>query len=262
MRGWLVVLLLLCAADAQACNRCGIFGRGCRYGYVYQQPVVAAVQYQQPSILVVQNSYPQPNGAVGLLAQQGGTSYGYQAAAAAYFVNPAEVLRQSAELSKAATATAQLGLTGYAQTAQTQLGLQAAIAEPLIRGQAAAQVLTAAGLNHSATAQVQRSSIKLTPQADGTWTLTQEQSATEVTQQPGQPVRSHTLVGQHCASCHGAGLAEPKGGLVFDMQALDCSLALRAYRAVMSGKMPQGTVLDEQTKMQLGKELIDLAQTE
>lgn len=266
MRGWLIVgLLLVVGAEAQACQRCGLFGRNCRYQtYTYSHVAVApVVQYQQPDVFVVQNNYPQPNGAVGLLAQQGATTYGLQAASSAYFVNPAETLRQAAELAKAANVTAQIGLTGYTQTAQAQLSLQAAITEPLVRSQAAAQVLTAAGLNQTGPAQASSLAIKISRNADGTWAITQA-GATAVTQQAAAatPAAAPSLVVQYCADCHGAGLAEPKGGLVIDRQELSCGLALRAYRAVMSGKMPQGVTLDEATKAQLSAELIELAKQE
>lgn len=268
MRGWLIVgLLLVVGAEAQACQRCGLFGRNCRYQtYTYSHVAVApVVQYQQPDVFVVQNNYPQPNGAVGLLAQQGATTYGLQAASSAYFVNPAETLRQAAELAKAANATAQIGLTGYTQTAQAQLSLQAAIAEPLVRGQAAAQVLTAAGLAQTASSQASSLAIKISRNADGTWAITQADAAA-VTQHASAataaPAAISSLVVQYCADCHGAGLAEPKGGLVIDRQELSCGLALRAYRAVMSGKMPQGVTLDEATKSQLSAELIELAKQE
>lgn len=268
MRTWLVVLLLFAGLDAaQACSRCGLFGRNCRYQYTYTPHVAVApvVQYQQPDVFVVQNNYPQPNGAVGLLAQQGATTYGLQAAAASYFVNPAEVLRQAAELSKAATATASLGLTGYNQTAQTQLALQATIAEPLVKGHAAAQVLAAAGLSTPA-AQTQSFALRISQDATGRWQVTaadpaqvSAQARAEVNASVPPTPTANSVLAAKCARCHGLNLTEPKGGVFLDAgHPLDCATVIKALKQVKSNKMPPDGGLTDQEKGLLLDELLSL----
>lgn len=65
---------LFTANTSEACNRCGLFGRGCRYsyGYNYYPTYYQPVQYQPPiSNFVFNNTYPVP-----YLAQSGNTAYG------------------------------------------------------------------------------------------------------------------------------------------------------------------------------------------
>lgn len=276
----LTLLLGLFAADAQACTRCGLFGNRCRYYkptyYAPAYQAVAAV-VQQPDVFVVQNNYPAP------IAAQGQTVYGYQSAVSAYSVNPAEVLRQAAALSQAATATAQLGLTGFNQTAQTQLTLQAQITEPLARGHAASQVLSAAGLSQPFT---QQQSLALRIYQDGNQWKVEQQAAPHVNArieasvgngvQPVQPrpsgepppipqqERSTSVVAQKCAKCHGLDKAEPKGGLFLDAgHGINCDSFREAIKRVKSSdpaiRMPPDGGLTPQEAGDLLDELIDLS---
>ena len=68
IRAVVFALAALTAADAWACSRCGIFGRGCRFSSSHHvehvQAVVAAPVIQPPSIAIV-NNYPPANGAAG-----------------------------------------------------------------------------------------------------------------------------------------------------------------------------------------------------
>lgn len=267
------LLLAVFAADAEACQRCGLFGRLCRFQSVAHHVAVApAVAYQTPPVFVVQNNYPQPNGAAGLLAQQGATVYGYQAAASAYLVNPAEVLRQAAELSKAATATASLGLTGYSSTAQTALALQAGIVEPMVRGHAAAQVLEAAGLARQSAAAPQSFALRVTRTPAGQWAVESVEPAEAaaaagvapleaVPPAPPAPTQSNgvSILATKCAQCHGLSLAQPKAGLYFDAgHTVDCATVLKAIRAVKTDTMPKGGTLTPQEKGQILDELLAL----
>lgn len=271
---WLVVVVVcLAPAEAAACQRCGLFGRLCRFQSVAHHVAVApAVAYQTPPVFVVQNNYPQPNGAAGLLAQQGATVYGYQAAASAYLVNPAEVLRQAAELSKAATATASLGLTGYSSTAQAALALQAGIVEPMVRGNAAAQVLEAAGLARQSASAPQSFALRVTRSPGGQWaveSVAPAEAAAAAGSAIGGPAEAvppapvapsvGSVLAEKCASCHGLGLAQPKAGLYFDAgHKVDCATVLKALRAVKSGEMPKGGQLTPQEKGQILDELLAL----
>lgn len=277
MRIATALLLMVIANQAEACQRCGLFGLRCRY---YVAPVVkqvvapayvAPVAYQQPNILVVQNAYGPPNGVAGLLAQQGSSVYGYQAAASSYFVSPAEVLRQAAELSRAASATASIGLTGYNTTAQTQLALQAGITSTVAKGQAAAQVLTAAGLSEPQQ-QTQSLALKIVQQ-NGRWQVLSAEPAevnaqirAEINATPSQPEivpppapRPASVIAAKCAQCHGLNLTEPKGSVFLDAgHQLDCSVVVKALKLIKAGKMPKDGSLTDQEKGAIFDELLSL----
>jgi hypothetical protein len=244
--------LALFADTAECCQRCGLFGNRCRFHHVAKvvAPAYVAPVYAQPSVLVVQNAYSAP------IAQQGATLYGYRDAAQQYFVNPNEFARNSAEFVRAASTSFQLGVTGYNQMAQTQLSLQAQIAEPLARGVAASQVLNAAGFSQPNTQQRQSLAVEIYTGADGTLKIKQlsgEEANAKVEAASGEnqddpfavpppapaPDRSASIIGQRCAKCHGLQLAEPKGGKFFDAgNKLDCNLSWLAVRQIKSGKMP------------------------
>lgn len=271
IRALLIAALAVLACDsADACNRCGLFGRNCRF--VHNQVVHAEPAYVQaavvtpPEVFVVQNNYPAP------LAPQGSTVYGYQAAAAAYHVDPAEVLRQSAELTKAASLTAQIGLNGFHDTARTQLSLQASITEPLARGQAAAQVLDAAGFRNQAVQQSQSLALRVYSEG-GKWKVEQAEAEqvnakieAKVTSRPAGPAANNTtsMLTQKCASCHGLQLAEPKGGLFIDAgHKLDSSVITESIRLVKTGEMPKGgPALSDQEKGMILDELLSLERSE
>lgn len=272
----IILLSLVSGESSYACQRCGLFGHRCRY---YKAPVVSsyvapAVVYKQPEVFVVQNNYPQP---IGAIAQQGNSVYGYQAAAQAYFVNPAEVIRQAAELSRAASATASIGLTGFNQTAQTQLALQASITEPLARGAAASQVLTAAGLSQPLT-QSQSLALRVYQQ-NGQWKVESAdpvQVNAQINQHYGskppgevglpiapEPNGRTSILSTKCARCHGVSLSEPKGGIYFDAgQRINCDIFRNALAQVHSGKMPppdSGPPLTPQEKTLVLEELLTLS---
>ena len=266
-------LLLVPGLDSYGCNRCGLFGRFCRYyksPVAIKQVVVPAAVVKQADVFVVQNNYPPAIAAQGNTVY--GQAYGYQAAAQAYFVNPAEVLRQSAELSKAASATATIGLSGYSQLANTQLALQASISEPLARGHAASQVLTAAGFTAPA-AQTQSLALKITQNASGQWQVISADpvqvnaqvsaalGAESVPPAPQAPT-SNSVIAQKCSRCHGLNLTEPKGATYLDAgHKLSCDAVVKALKMIKSGKMPppdaqpltaneKGLILDELLTLQ------------
>jgi mono/diheme cytochrome c family protein len=241
-----------CAEYANACSRCGFLGRNCRLQsvshvakVVHAAPVYVAPVVQPASVLVVNNQYAAP------IAQSGSTVFGYQAASQQYFINPIEYQRQSAEFVKAALTTSQLAVSGYNQTTQTQLALQAPVLELMARGQSASQVLNAAGF----TQPLQQQSTILRITNGKVETLDPEQFNAQYGQnlgQPGQatnpddrvppaptPERGNSILGQRCAKCHGLQLAEPKGGLFLDAEnRLNCNQFARAVRAIKSGTMP------------------------
>jgi mono/diheme cytochrome c family protein len=251
-------LAVLVTADACACSRCGIFGRGCRLGHhheVQAAAVIAAPVIQPPSIAIV-NNYPPANGAAAtLIAGQGGTVYGLSTAVQAYQLDPAAVLRQAAELTKGAQQLAQQGLTGYGQTAALALTLQAS--QPAIAAAITQPVVQPAP---------QSLRIEL---RDGKWQVTQDAppaspSAPAPATAPaddappapaGSPARGFALVSKHCGQCHGVQLATPKGGIYLGGENRDCKIDLKAVAAVMAGRMPPGSKLSESDRAALVMEL-------
>lgn len=251
-----------CSEANAICIRCRRAVCACKVVKPYVAPYVAPVVYKQPEVFLVNNVYPP---SIGAYAQQGNSIYGYQAAAQSYFVNPAEVIRQAAELSKAATATASIGISGYGSIAQTQLALQAGITEPLARGHAAAQVLTAAGFT---TPSQQSTSLALRVYQDsgGNWKV-DTANAAEVNARveaniPAAPPASNSIIASKCGRCHGLTLTEPKGGKFFDAgHKLNCDDAWKALKLVDSGKMPEGgPPLTPQEKGLFLKELYSLVE--
>jgi len=247
---------VLIAADAWACSRCGIFGRGCRFQshhVEHVQAVVAAPVIQPPSIAIV-NNYPPANGAAAtLIAPQGGSVYGLASAVQAYQLDPAAVLRQAAELTKGAQQLAQQGLAGYGQTAALALTLQAS--QPAI----------AAAITQPQPQSPQSLRIEL---RDGKWQVAEDkqQAVSPVRPEPGSnadgappvptaPARGFAAVTKHCGACHGVQLATPKGGLYLGGENRDCKIDLKAVAAVMSGRMPPGSKLSDADKSALILEL-------
>lgn len=272
-----MVILTLGVSDASACQRCGLFGRACRLQnhhvvnhHVPVQHVAAVVK--APDVFIVNNQYPAP------IAAQGATVYapGQAQAYSAFTFNPNEFARQSAELAKAAGATFQLGLTGYNSVAQTQLALQAQIAEPLARGQGAAQVLAAAGFSQPGTVQ-QSYALKITTQPGGQPKVEimdpgqvnariEASIGTAVAPVPSQETQSagtNSMIAQKCARCHGLNLTEPKKGVFIDAgHKLDCDVALESIFRVESAdadfKMPPDIVLTPDEIQRLKIELYSL----
>lgn len=254
-----ILFVSLCQEAKAICLRCRRQVCACKY---YTPKYVAPVQaYQAPNVFVVQNNYPQ---SIGAYAAQGNSVFGVQSAAQAYFINPAEYQRQSAEMIKAAMATTQLGLTGWNQFGQTQLAVQAQISEPLARGHAAAQILAAAGLT-SSVQQPLSLALKVSQTPTGQWQVEQVQAA-EVNTQIDQksPVQApqaevQTLIGQRCGKCHGLNITEPKGGVFLDTgHKLTCEVAMKALQLVKADKMPKDTPLTNQEKAVFLDELLKL----
>jgi mono/diheme cytochrome c family protein len=255
-------LTLLVAGDAWACSRCGIFGRGCRFGQshvVHHQAaqIVAAPVIQPPSIAVI-NNYPPANGvAATLIAPQGGSVYGLSTAIQAYQLDPAAVLRQAAELTKGAQQLAQQGLQGYGQTAALALTLQAS--QPAI---------TAAITQPQAPPPPQSLTLEY---RNGQWVISngsqqpQQQNAppnpsASAPAGPAEPPRpagaaGATLLNRHCGQCHGVNLATPKAGVYLGGAERDCKINLKAIAQVMSGKMPPGVTLSAEDRAALVAEL-------
>lgn len=272
----LAVLFGCLAADAQACTRCGLFGNRCRYQTTYYKPAYQqAAVVQSPDVFIVNNQYPAP------LAAQGSTVYS-QSVVSPYAVNPTELFNQAQGLAQATMATTQLAVTGFNQMATTQLQLQASITEPLARGHAASQVLSAAGLSQPYTQQQQSLALRIY-QEGNQWKVEQQtapqvnarieasvgngvQPAAPRTDPPPipQPERSTSVVAQKCAKCHGLDKAEPKGGLYLDVgHGISCDNFREAIKRVKSSdpqvRMPPDGNLTPQEAGDLLDELIVLS---
>lgn len=240
------LVFLSLVPDASACSRCGLFGNRCKFSSHVAVAPVAVVK--QPEVFVVQNNFPQPNGAA-ILAQQGTGVYGFQAAAQAYTLDPAAVLRQAADLARGAQQLAKDGVDGFNTSASLALQLNSQANDSLARGTAAAMVLNAAGLNQASPSSSQ--ALRIFRGSDGRWQVDQaspdEVSArieagvsTKPAPQSPAAIGAGSVIAKKCASCHGLDKAEPAGGLYLDQgQGLDCRQALKAIKSVMSGSMPK-----------------------
>jgi hypothetical protein len=261
IRCLIVLLISLAAGDALACSRCGLFGRRCRFASHVDHHVAVAPVVAAPQTLILQNNYNAPNGAAALIAPQGGTVYGLQAAALPYRLDPDAVLRQAAELTRGAQSLADQGLRGYSQTASLALTLQAS--QPAIQ---------AAALTAPVAVQSRQQTLSLTQQSDGTWAVRSSdeqipaaapEPKPEERSIPGPASAIGGLVRKHCGRCHGTEKPDPKGGLYYDQgHELDCRSALSAVKAVTSGKMPKGAALSPEDKGALVAELIQLGKVE
>ena len=273
MRAILAALAVIVATSesAEACGRCGLFGARCRHAAVVVPHVaVAPIVTTAPEVLLVNNIFPQPNGAAALLAQQGGTLYGYQQAVAPLRVDPAETLRQAAELARGAQRLAETGLNGYQTSASLALQLQASADDTLARGVAASAVLSAAGLNPAQQQQTAPQSLRITRGADGKWGVEQlgpgEVAAQLEVRANGKPLQqqaSGSLVDRHCGRCHGAEKTQPDGGLyVFAGAALSEAQRNKAVQAVVSGEMPRGQQLASDVRLDVIRELLTLTDSD
>ena len=264
------LLALVVADSADACTRCGLFGRRCRFAHHIAAPVVVAhpvvveavPEYPaaQPQTLVIQNNYNAPNGAAAaLIAQPGNTVYGLQQAAQPYSLDPQDVLRQAAALTKGAQELAQQGLSGYQQTASLALTLNAT--QPALAAAIQAPQQFTAPQSSSQT-------ITLKQGGDGRWQLDVGQPGSigasakpQAVEAPQvRPNASQSLVAKHCASCHGLDNPTPKARLNFDAgHRLDCETAIAGVRSVLNGKMPKGKQLSPDDRERLVAELAELS---
>lgn len=90
--------LLTLAADASACQRCGLFNRNCRFQHHHAQAVVVKAidhhaAYQAPTTLNIVNNYPNA-----LLATQGTADYGISLRNSIQPIDSSYIARQSERL--------------------------------------------------------------------------------------------------------------------------------------------------------------------
>lgn len=114
----LLLLLLLIPQPADACHRCGIFGRGCRFSYIQQPYYYQPQQYQTPSTVVINNA-----ASPAALLPQSNAVYGMSLAAQPLNVDSSLVLDRSARVSELAIQLANTGINGYNTGAQYALAV-------------------------------------------------------------------------------------------------------------------------------------------
>ena len=239
------VLLALCAvvlsaSTADACSRCGLFGRRC--AVVQKQVVVkkqaVAYAYQQPqniTNLSIINAYPAATSqfSVGHLAQS-------------YQVNPSLALELSAKAAGQALDN---------QAASIRLAQEHSAASQEIQRQALALQLVQAAMGSGQSQQSSSLSVQVSQgtRAGGT------DSAGHSLPQSG------SLIAQKCSKCHGLDLREPKGQLYYDDgHQLDASSSVAAIRVISGLDVPESmteiiTGLTEQERCQLLVEIATLS---
>lgn len=223
----LIVPLLFASvfvADANACSRCGIFGRGCKFAAsTYVAPYVAPVS---SNVYVVQNSYPAPLVAQGstLYQSTGPASY---TSAALPLLDANRYFSQELELLRAADQTQALRSERATRAFERVAELHAPALERIAAGQAAQMVLKSAGLDpaHNASGGGSQA-VVISRDGDGRMQVTQlnteqvQRLTTTITQKqtvPGLPVSAAPADGKYptlttfCSKCHGVDMAEPKG---------------------------------------------------
>lgn len=162
----LIVACLCCTSTADACNRCGVFGRGCRFSYSsYYYPSYYTPTYYQPPAtqqnFIFNSTYPQPLSSPASLLSPSNSVYGYSLAAQSYAVDPAQVLDRSGRLAEIAIQGGQKALDGYNTAAGNTLAL---VAESDRRTKNAIVALSAIEANQAAPAQGQALSFRATVQ--------------------------------------------------------------------------------------------------
>src|SRR5688500_2712687 len=137
------LVTLVVASDAEACGRCGLFGRRCKYSSsYYATKYVAPAAYVPPAnkqTFIFNNAFAsQP------LAGHGASVLGYSHSAQAEAPSRGLLLSQSARLTENAQTLAGAGLNGFTALAQIELDGQNEVAKTLAQGQAATAALLAA----------------------------------------------------------------------------------------------------------------------
>lgn len=237
-------VVLLSTQTAEACLRCGLFGRRC--AFVQKQVVVkkqaVSYAYQQPSNttnLSLINVYPAAS-----------STYGVSQLYQAYQVNPTLSLELSSRLADKALSNHEASIRLAQEHNSQSLELQ--------RLQLATMHLQAAmGTGQQSSAS---SSLQLN--------VTQGAGAVQQRQPLGgeelPPPRPGSLLSVKCAQCHGQSLQAPKAGLYIDEGiSLDATQAMRAMQILTGHDVPEQmhdliTGLTQQERCDLMAEITQL----
>lgn len=216
-----LTVLLLSASTADACGRCAIFGRGCRFA---QKQIVVTkqsygYQYQQPSNttnLSLINVYPPGSVAYQSVAQL----------AQSYQVNPSLALELSAKAAGQALDN---------QAASIRLAQEHSAASQEIQRQALALQLVQAAMGTGQVQQQQTSSSLSLEVRQGTGVATDGGGSVQ-----GGTAPARSLLATKCAQCHGLDLQSPKGQLYLDAEhTLTASDSVAASRVVSGLDVPE-----------------------
>lgn len=233
-------LSMLSASTADACGRCGLFGRRC--SFVQKQVVVkkqaVAYAYQQPqnvTNLSIINAYPAAT-----------SQYGVAQIAQAYQTNPDLAVTLSARIAEQATN----GLTAAIKSQQ-----QSAAASVELQRLALATEHMRAAMGSSQSQEASSMSVQVRQGSGAGGTDSAEHSLPQ----------SGSLLSQKCSKCHGLDLREPKGQLYLDDgHQLDASSSVAAIRVISGLDVPEPmrdviTSLTEQERCQLLVEIATLS---
>ena len=227
MRSFVILFALvasvLAADTADACNRCGLFGRRCRFVHHHQQAVVLKQidHYQQPSTtLNIVNNYPNA-----LLAPQGTADYGISLANSIQPLGSDFYGKQSARLLEHSVDTLKLsaGLAVEETDHLERLQLKALQTQELATYVDGVRALRAGESN--AAQQV----LKFHLSAKGI------ESAGHASQPAGEPGGLQAVFATACARCHSGEKA--KGGLQLDDGLTQAELEAMQEQ-IASGAMP------------------------
>lgn len=207
---------ILSVQTADACSRCGIFGRGCKfvkqavvvkpsYGYQYQQP-------QNVTNLSIVNAYP-----------PGTAQYGVAQLAQAYQPNPDLSVTLSAKIAEQATSGLTAAIQAQSMAMQSTIELQRlALATEHMRA-----AMGSGQQQHTTSGSLSLEVRQGTGSVAG--------GATD-----GQPTPPGSLLRDKCSQCHGVTLQAPKAGIYYDAgHVLDSSSAVAAMRVVSGLDVPE-----------------------
>ena len=222
------VAMIAITSSSMACGRCGVHGSGCRYSVKYVAPAVVAhavpiAAVKQSDVFIVNNVYPsQSLVPQGSSLVQGSPSY---SSLSLPLLDPNAYFSQQIQLSRALSDTNAIQQERTARLFERTLELQAPTSERLAAGQAASQVLRAAGLDpaHNASGG-SRQAVVVSTDANGQTVVQQlsgpqiqqlrvgERTSIQLPQNQEQPqAQGGSPLQRWCGSCHGLELASPKG---------------------------------------------------
>lgn len=239
-------LLLTFVVDASACNRCGLFGRHCRFAHHHDAPTYvepeARAAAPTTSNFVFNNISPP-----GDLSARGTTVYGlsgqldYTAPSGALIHDN---VRRALEFA----------LQGTTEGKSLDESL-AEVAKINATGRAIAEGARALRGTETSTVATSTRSIRVTIREDGTPEIVPLDAPAGIPEQaePPTPRAGVGTVGLNCKGCHGPGAKNAKALTAFKMPAGGLSEAqgLAAKAAIEGGRMPPGQVLSDDDKGRL-----------
>lgn len=239
-------LVALFATEADACGRCGLFGRHCRFHHVaHEQYIAPVVVQQQPDVqnFVFNNTFPVP-----FLAGQGSSVYGYSLAASAYTFDPNLFLDRSARLTELALQTAKAGNDGASAAVQ---GVLAANDAADRRAKNTVLALAAMEANGQGAAQV--------PQSFRVSIVGGRLSIERIEPDaPGNADAPAPFAAFSCAACHdgqGGANRPPADSIIDGKTPLAEDRYRRAVKRVADGSMPPNSQLSAEDKAAVYAEL-------